>query len=133
MLEGVDGHRRARSVWFLSPALATVLFFGAQLLIATVIDSPGVRVAKSAASPPSPVPVKVRVVTQIRDLEEKPRELARVPQSEAALLELFKKNGCVVFSASEVDAVGTQERRFGTEEVGVITAESKLRAARFVR
>jgi hypothetical protein len=133
MLDGLEEHPRARSAWLLSPAVATVVFFLAQLAIATLMDSSEARVAKSAAATPSAVPVKVRVVTQIRNLEEQPRQLASVPKSEAALLELFKKNGCVVFSASEVDAVGTEERKFGTEEVGVITAEAKLRAARFVR
>jgi hypothetical protein len=133
MLDELEGPPRARRIWLFSPAIATALFFAAQLLLATFTGEHTNQVKSAGAQAPTAAPVKVRVVTQIRNLEDVPRQLASVPKSEAALIDLCNKNGFVVFSSSEVEAVGTQERKFGAEEVGVITADSKLRAARFVR
>lgn len=115
---------RARRVWLMSPALATVVFFAAQIAIQALVSSPGRRLTAASAETPSTTPVKVRVVTQIRSLDDRARSLAHVPKSEAALLELFKKQGCVVFSPQEVETIGTQEVRF---------PDQKLRPARSVR
>ena len=47
--------------------------------------------------------------------------------------ELFKKQGTVVFSSSEVEKIGTQSSEFDPAEVGVITADKQVRSARFNR
>lgn len=110
---------RVRRVWLVSPAVATVLFFIAQAILASSGDgSSSVRAA--APDTPSAIPVKIRVVAQIKSAAEV--KAARVPESESELLELFKKQGAVVFSSSEVEDIGTQASEFETTEVGVITA-----------
>jgi hypothetical protein len=122
---------RVRRVWLVSPALATLLFFAAQFFLASYVESPR-DVRGAAADAPTAVPVNVRVVSQIKSADEL-KPLARVPASEYELLELFKKQGCVVFSSTEVEDIGTQASEFDAAEVGVITADKQLRAARFVR
>lgn len=110
---------RVRRVWLVSPALATVLFFVAQAILAgSGAGSNEVRAA--APETPSAIPVKIRVVAQIKSAGEV--KAARVPESESELLELFKKQGAVVFSSSEVEDIGTQASEFEPAEVGVITA-----------
>lgn len=134
--EGVteSGAGRVRRAWLLSPAIATGVFFVAQFFVATLPEKSRESVnAAATAEAHQAMPVKVHVVTKIRSLEESSRELASVPTSEREMLELFKRQGCVVFSAHEVDTVGTLEAHFDAEEVGIITADHKLRPARLVR
>ena len=124
---------RPRTAWLVSPAIATLLFFAAQLLLAIYSDKPQSRMAAASTEAPQTVPVQVRVVAQIRSAEDGARALASVPESEGALIELFKKRGWIVFSASEVETVDTQEASFDTAEVGVIKAATKLRPAQLAR
>jgi hypothetical protein len=123
---------RPRKSWLVSPAIATLLFFAAQLLLAIYSDKPQGRMAAASTEAPQTVPVHVRVVSQIRSAEDGGRALASVPQSEEALIELFKKRGWIVFSASEVETVDTQEASFDTEEVGVIKARQQAATGRLV-
>lgn len=123
--------QRARRVWLVSPAIATVIFFAAQLLLAGYGKGPS-GVHGAGTETPSPIPVAVRVVAEIKTASDVKRG-ASVPTNESELLELFKKNGAVVFSSSEVENIGTQASEFDAAEVGVITADKQLRSARFVR
>jgi hypothetical protein len=120
---------RARRVWLVSPAIATVLFFGAQFLLAGYGDTPS-SVRGAAADTPSAIPVSVRVVAEIKSAGDM-KPAARVPASESELLELFHKQGAVVFSQSEVENIGTQSSEFDDQEVEVITADKHRRTARF--
>jgi hypothetical protein len=117
--------RRSR-VWLASPAIATAIFFVAQFFLAAITDRPHSSVRGASAETPK-VPVKVRVVSEIRSFDSKALELKQVPSSETELLELFKKqgHGAVVFLPIEVDTVSTVEKKFATEEVGVIKVDSK--------
>lgn len=123
---------RERRSWMISPAFATLVFIGTQLVLSVGphprggADNPkGLRAA--AAETPA-APVRVRVVSEIRRLGDAPRSAAPVPASERELLELFRKQGSVEFAPGEVEALGTTEKRFGPEEVEVITANGLRRA-----
>ena len=113
-------------VWFLSPAIATALFFAVQSILAFSTPRQAVTVEAAAADTPSPTNVKVRVVEQIRPLDSRARTPTRVPLTEQALLELFHRDGAVVFFQDEVEVVETSEKEFDPE---VIT----LRKAHFER
>lgn len=129
--------RRVRRGWLVSPAVATALFFAAQLFLAIsgdqTIDRGSRRFSAAAANAPAAIPVETRVVTQIRNAEGPARRIAAVPASERELFDILERHGTVVFSAHEVDTVGTQEARFDAGEVGVITAEVRARRAIFTR
>lgn len=120
----VERARRSR-VWLLSPAIATAIFFIAQFLLAALADPPSSRVKGAGTEGPSATPVKVRVVSEIRSFDERRFASAKVPKSESELLELMKNRGTVVFLPSEVDTVGTVEKKFADQEVGVIKVDSK--------
>jgi hypothetical protein len=122
---------RGRRVWLVSPAVATIIFFAAQILLAGYGDSSR-SVGAAATDAPSAIPVNVRVVAQIKSADDM-KPTARVPKSESELLELFNKQGGVVFSSSEVEDIATPSSEFEDQEVGVITADKQRRAARFVR
>jgi hypothetical protein len=128
-LDGFED-QRVRRVWLVSPAIATVLFFAAQLFLRGYGDASGVNSAGTET--PSAIPVAVRVVAEIKTASDV-KLAASVPANESELLELFKKNGAVVFSSTEVEKIGTQAIELEAEEVGVITADKQLRTARFVR
>lgn len=123
---------RARRTWLFSPAIATGIFFAAQLFV-TLAEDRSSTLHAAAADTPSATPVQVRVVTQIKSFQELSRARTRVPASEGELLELLDKRGCVVFSPQEVDKIGTLEASFEAGEVGVITADTPLRRATFRR
>lgn len=123
---------RQERIWLLSPAVATLIFFASQLFIAQMRDAPKGGVHAAAAEAGRRVPVEVRIVSQIRPLEDSAKPTTRVPPSETEFFDLLERQGCVVFSASEVENIGTPERQFRPEEVGVITAD-KLRRARLSR
>jgi hypothetical protein len=125
---GVDG--RPRKAWLISPAIATVLFFAAQLFLALFAEKTDSSLRAASAEPTPAIPVQVRVVAQIHSATEGTPALALVPESEEALFDLFKKQGRVVFLPSEVDTVDTPEARFDPTEVGVISAGSKVAKSR---
>ncbi|MCK6552623.1 hypothetical protein L6R52_42760 [Myxococcota bacterium] len=137
----VDGaepdERQVRRAWLVSPAVATALFFAAQLVLAIsgdhTTDPASRRFSAAAANAPAAIPVETRVVTQIRNADGPARRVAAVPASERELLDILDRHGTVVFSASEVDTVGTQEAEFDAGEVGVITAAVRARRATFTR
>jgi hypothetical protein len=132
-LEGERSEERARTAWLMSPAVATALFFAAQLILAVIPDKPSASALNAAATEaPAATPVNVRVVTQIRNLDDGAHApaTARVPRSEGELLELLQKKGCVTFSTREVEKIGTLEAKFDAKEVGVITADKKLEKQR---
>jgi hypothetical protein len=112
-------------IWFLSPALATGLFFAAQAYVSLSTPAHGTNIEGAAAETPNPTNVKVRVVEQIRPLSQM-RATKPVPMTEQELLELFARDGAVVFFQDEVEVVETSEKEFEAE---VIT----LRKARLVR
>lgn len=126
-LHGLHARRR----WVTSPALASVLFFAAQLLLMLTTD-PEPKRGLAGAAPDTPVatPVSVRVVAEIKPVEQRPRSrTAAVPASERALLQLLERDGSVLFASDEVEVVATPAREFRAEEVEVITS----RRAKLVR
>lgn len=125
MLEVEPGLARRRH-FVLTPAAATILFFAAQLFFFITEPTPQGRVAGASAEAPAPIPVKVHVVAEIRSLDDVKKPKAKVPATEAQLLDLLRREGSVIFSSDEVEVVATPEQRFGTEEVDVI----RLRRAR---
>src|SRR5687768_15186248 len=87
---------RVRRVWLVSPAVATLIFFAAQIFISQYSGSP--RAVRGAApDAPSATPVAMRVVATIKSADDA-KPASRVPESEEELLELFKKQGAVIFS-----------------------------------
>lgn len=109
-----------RRTWFLPPAAAAGLFFAAHVFL-NFSEAPDARsVAGAGQNGPVARPVSVRMVAEIKPTSAQVRRV--VPESEAALLELFRRDGAVLFSAEEVEVVATPERRFEPDEVGVITA-----------
>lgn len=116
-----------RRHFVLTPAAATVLFFLAQLFFFVTDPQPSTKIAGATAEAPVPMPVKVRVVAEIRSLDDVKRPKAKVPATEAALLDLLRREGSVIFSSEEVEVVATPEQSFGPEEVDVI----RLRRATF--
>lgn len=119
--------RRFRDrVWTLSPALATACFFAIQAVISLSTPRESTNLEAAAAAAPNPTNVKVRVVEQIRPLDARARKPTPVPNTEAELLELFHKDGTVIFFQDEVEVVETTEKAFEPE---VIT----LRKARLVQ
>jgi hypothetical protein len=107
--------------WFFSPAIATALFFGIQAVVSISSPRPNsTSVEGAAAEAPKAMNVKVRVVEQIRPLDARARTPKRVPTTEQELLELFQRDGAIVFFQDEVEVVETSERKFEPE---VITAD----------
>ena len=104
-------------VWFLSPAIATGLFFLLQAILAFSNPHPTRNLQAAAAETPSPTHVKVRVVEQIRALDARVRTPTRVPTTERELLELFHRDGAVVFFQDEVEVVETSEKKFDPEVI----------------
>ncbi len=108
---------RSDGVWFLSPAIATGLFFAAQAVLSLSAPRPAVNLEAAAADAPTPMHVKVRVVEQIRSLDARGRIPTQVPTTEEALLELFHRDGAVVFFQDEVEVVETSEKEFDPEVI----------------
>ena len=106
-------------IWFLSPAIATAMFFLGQLYFSTAA-SPRAPVASAGADSPRASNVTLRVVEQIRSTDVGGPHITRVPDTEAQLLELFSQDGALVFFQDEVEVVETEEKHFRLEEVGVI-------------
>lgn len=125
MLEEGPGLARRRH-FVLTPAAATILFFAAQLFFFITEPTPRSRVAGASAEAPAPIPVKVHVVAEIRSLDDVKKPKAKVPATEAQLLDLLRREGSVIFSSDEVEVVATPEQSFGPDEVDVI----RLRRAR---
>jgi hypothetical protein len=107
-------------IWFLSPALATAAFFGVQAVLALSYHRDASTVAAASANAPNPRHVKLRIVEQIRSAGG-PRA-SSVPETEAQLLELFRRDGAVVFFQDEVEVVEISAREFDADEAGVITS-----------
>jgi hypothetical protein len=118
MLE-IEGGRPERRRFVLTPAVATIAFFAIQLLL-SLGDGRKSEIGGAAADAPAAIPVKVRVVAQIRSQDDAPRKKSAVPTTEAALLDLLRREGSVIFSSEEVEVVSTPEQEFGPEEVDVI-------------
>ena len=57
------------------------------------------------------------MVEQIRPLDQKVRTPTQVPTTETELLQLFKKDGAVIFFQDEVEVVETSEREFDDEVI----------------
>jgi hypothetical protein len=104
-------------VWFLSPAIATGLFFAIQAFVSFSSPRSTGNVEAAAAETPKPMNVKVRVVEQIRPLDARARIPTRVPTTEEELLELFRRDGAIVFFQDEVEVVETSEREFDPEVI----------------
>jgi hypothetical protein len=104
-------------VWFFSPAIATALFFTVQIALSFSSPRQIGGVEGAAADTPNPTNVKVRVVEQIRPLDRKVHTASRVPATEAELMELFGRDGAVVFFQDEVEVVETSEREFEAEVI----------------
>lgn len=104
-------------VWFLSPAIATALFFGIQAFASFSTPRSNTNVEAAAAETPKPTNVKIRVVEQIRALDARARAPTRVPTTEEELLELFQRDGAIVFFQDEVEVVETSEREFDPEVI----------------
>ena len=118
MLE-VDPGRPERRRFVLTPAVATLLFFAIQLAL-SLGDGRKSEISGAGADTPAAIPVRVRVVAQIRSQTDTPRSKSAVPTTEAALLDLLRREGAVIFSSEEVEVVSTHEQEFGPEEVDVI-------------
>ncbi len=119
-------------VWFLSPSIATAVFFAIQLGLSLTAEDTTNSVSAAAADAPSAVPVKVRVVAQI-EAASKAAPATPVPTTEHELFELFDRDGAVTFAAEEVDVVATRFRKFETSEVEVIRADASARSARLAK
>jgi hypothetical protein len=104
-------------VWFLSPALATATFFGLQAILSLSTPRQSTSVEAAAADAPPATNVKVRVVEQIRPLDARLKTPSQVPTTEAELLELFHRDGAIVFFQDEVDVVETSEKSFEEEVI----------------
>jgi hypothetical protein len=112
-------------VWFFSPAIATALFFAVQIALSLTSPRPSTSVEGAAADAPNATNVKIRVVEQIRPLDQKVRTPKQVPTTEAELLELFGRDGAVVFFQDEVEVVETSEREFDPEVITLRKARLK--------
>ena len=112
--------------WFLSPSIATAIFFAVQLVLAFTSDGGGERIQAAAADAPAATPVSVRVVAEIHPLERPTKAAAKVPETEEALFELIERDGAVIFASDEVEVVATSEREFDAAEVTVIRARATL-------
>lgn len=87
----------APGVWFVSPALATIIFFVAHVLLARWGDTSTESVAGLSARTPS-LPLTGRVTAEIESVEPEPAPFAcPVPASETDLLEQLDAHGRVVF------------------------------------
>lgn len=116
----MSGRRGMERVWFLSPAIATAVFFAVQLCCSFTADRHEPRLAGATAEAPRATNVEVRVVEQIRAVEAGPRPAKPVPRTEAELMQLFRQDGAVVFFQDEVEVVETPSKRFAADEVEVI-------------
>lgn len=112
--------RRMERVWFLSPAIATAIFFAVQVFFSFTSDRHESRLAGATAEAPNPTNVQIRVVEQIKAVEARRRDTKPVPQTEAQLLQLFRQDGAVVFFQDEVEVVETPAKQFAADEVEVI-------------
>ncbi len=117
------GEKVQSRVWFLSPAIATAFFFAAQLFLALTPKKMDPGVAAASAKTPTAIPMEVRIVQQIRPVEDRERSSAQtvtVPQTEQDFLKLFGSDSAVVFFHDEVEVVETPAKEFETSEVDVI-------------
>lgn len=112
--------------WFLSPSIATALFFVVQLGASFTADEGTTAISGAGAETPTAIPVTVRVVAEIHPLERPTKAVSAVPTTEAALFELIERDGAVIFDAEEVDVVATPEREFEPAEALVIRARAQL-------
>jgi hypothetical protein len=128
MLRTAADRQSRERAWFLSPAIATAVFFALKLFLGgedrVVTDA----VAGAAAQGPVTAPVKVRVVAELQRADDARRLTRAVPPTEADLLRLLEQDGSVVFLSDEVEVVATPEREFSFGEVEVITSEGFRKA-----
>lgn len=87
---------RRRRIWFISPALATVIFFALQILLSLLGTSSGTGVAGLAPQTPQ-APRGERVVRSIEPVD--PIERA-VPADSDALLHLLSRHRTVRFRSA---------------------------------
>ena len=118
---------------FLTPAIATILFFSIHFFLSFVTGPDRTDVSAAVVEPPTTTPMRIRVVQSIQPLDEAPRALTPVPDNETDLFELFSRDGSVIFGEGEVEPVATPAHKFDAGEVGVITVQTKLRRARYRR
>ncbi|MEQ9496486.1 MAG: hypothetical protein RIT81_06495 [Deltaproteobacteria bacterium] len=112
--------------WFLSPSIATAVFFVAQAVASFSSNEASSTIAAAAADAPNAAPVEVRVVAEIHALEHVTQAARAVPATEEALFEMIERDGAVIFDSEEVDVVAIPEQEFGSDEALVIRARARL-------
>lgn len=85
------------TVWFVSPALATIVFFVAHLSLSAWTEVPTDQVA--GLSPQTPgLPLRGRIQAPIAPVARERRTVVRtVPKSEEDLLEMLERHEAVIF------------------------------------
>lgn len=105
---------------FLSPAAATFVFFAARVFIGLGTEPESSAVSLAGASGRAEA---TRVQVAIPSVEQTKTRSHRVPPTESELLELLRRDGTVLFTSEDVEAVEVPAQEFTLEEVGVITVD----------
>lgn len=114
---------RAERVWLLSPPAVTAVFLVAQAFFYfQAPETASTMVGASAAKASASDNVQVRVVAEIKPAA-RPSAAATMPETEAELWTLLRRDGQVMFFADEVEVLTTPAQRFAEDEVGVITVD----------
>ena len=107
-------------VWFLSPAAVTGVFVVAKLVVSLALPPEPAELLGAAAEGGLETTGRARRIVRIEAAGRSIPAAQPVPDSEAALLELFAREGAVIFTSEEAEVVETASRVFDAHEVRVV-------------